>query len=1049
MPEWYSKLMKTLGFKRQPVINAPSSGGKLDPKKFAIKRVGYAFVSGGGSNRAQFEGPSFDLEEIESAYNTDSYIRQALDKYTELMFKAGWHFVSKNDKATEYIRLRLAMMAFATGQPMEQFFVEIAESLVKYANVFIIKARAKNNMTLPGINANGIYGGPPVAGYFVLPASSIQIARDISGTIKNYQQKVQGANKPLNIKPEDMIHIYYKRETGRAYGIPFVVPVLDDVRLLREVEENVARLIYRHLHPLYVYKVGLPQAGFEATDTEIEAVRSEIESMPTDGGIVLPERHAIEAIGADGQALDAFNYLKHYEQRVFTGLGVSEVVMGRGNCYDEETQTLTNEGWKYYWEINDRHKIATFNPETSKIEFCVPSDPYYTHIYPYSGDMYHFKSKHIDIKVSPDHDMWIMTNKEKPNWRKTSAKELYEGSLTKFYMLEGTQGYDLGTADEYISIPNIECHSCMVPDVPTKFKTNDFYKFLGHYISKGYLYPSEDGHYPIFISQGRPDVYHDIVALLDSMGLKYSDKVDARNGTHELVVYNKSLWHYLRSNVGNGSYNKRIPRELLHTTPDNLQSIFDALVDSNGSKDSRVGRSNTRYYTVSDDLADDIHELCVLLGYKSKIVKTEQPRSSDFVNRILITMEGGKYRRFKRSYIHKVDYDGVIYCYNVPNHLFITRRNGKIAIQGNTANRGTADNMTTEMHDRVKALQKVYTIFVNNFIIDELLMEGGFDPIANPDDDVSFVFKEIALDEKIKLENHEYTKFVNNAVTFEEMRNNMGVDTVVDEARLYLNMIQIPLAEAKAEAKATASPSSSTSASHENGTGPRSNVQEARHKQSLKISAYADQLNHYYRSLRDDVINYVKQYYLSGNRKFPNYEPREIEMIINLAKGQMIKSAQEFITNAFNKGVGDARKEIGATRAANYDYRSYINTLEDYAYEDVQRLVDDIDKSVSGLLRKSNKDNVVTNVSGIFSALQYRLDFMASSEMMKSYNYGFAIAGNVLDRDTVYSAMSDEENECELCQNKNGTTIKISGEMLNKIPPWHPNCICKLTFKQP
>jgi len=175
-----------------------------------------------------------------------------------------------------------------------------------------------------------------VAGYFVLPATSIQIARDDTGKLLNYQQDTGNGNA-LVFKPEDVIHFHYKRPRGRAFGVPFIYNALDDVKILRQIEENVARLIYRNLFPLYQYKVGLPQAGFEATDDEIEDLRETIRDMPMDGGIVVPERHEITVIGAQGQAIDASEYLRHFRQRVFSGLGVSDSVMGIGDSANKST----------------------------------------------------------------------------------------------------------------------------------------------------------------------------------------------------------------------------------------------------------------------------------------------------------------------------------------------------------------------------------------------------------------------------------------------------------------------------------------------------------------------------------------------------------------------------------------------------------------------------------------------------------------------------------------------------------------------------------------
>jgi hypothetical protein len=334
--EWFREKLR--------LTNAPSASTR-DPKKSLVKRLGLAFVdSTGAAAKKDFQEPTFDLTEITKAYNTDSYVRQAIDKYVDLMFKAGWDITGKNQAAMDYMKIRLAVISEATQTPTKQFFLEIAEDLVKYGNAFIVKARAKGTYSLPpGVTATPVTGNAPVAGYFTLPPTTMKIAREENGTIVSYQQEVEGKT-PVEFKPEDIIHIHWKKERGQAFGVPFLLPVLDDVKILRQVEEDVVRLIYRHLFPLHVYQVGLDRPGFEATDEEIELVREEIRNMTLDGGIVIPERHNLSILGNEGEALKVEGYLEYYRKRVFTGLGVSETIMGVGDTTNRATaESMTTE----------------------------------------------------------------------------------------------------------------------------------------------------------------------------------------------------------------------------------------------------------------------------------------------------------------------------------------------------------------------------------------------------------------------------------------------------------------------------------------------------------------------------------------------------------------------------------------------------------------------------------------------------------------------------------------------------------------------------------
>lgn len=315
--------------------SAPKSGGgKRDPSLSLIKRIGLSLSSDSGGS--DFETPDWDFNEITNAYNTEAYVRQAVDKYIEMMFKADWDWVGRNPNAVEYVRLRFKLMAESTQIPTDQLFIEIAEDLVKYCNVTVAKARAKDAVVFNGMNVMGIGENLPIAGYFPLSLPSMSVKRDKFGTIKGWQQEMEGQDKPVKFKPQDIVHVYYKREKGRAFGTPWLLPVLEDIRSLRQIEENVLRLVYRHLHPMWHVQVGSEQEGMQGEGHEVDDVQTVVENMDVEGGLVTTERVKINAI-ASNNALDAQGYLKYYEQRVFTGMGVSELMMGRGGTANRST----------------------------------------------------------------------------------------------------------------------------------------------------------------------------------------------------------------------------------------------------------------------------------------------------------------------------------------------------------------------------------------------------------------------------------------------------------------------------------------------------------------------------------------------------------------------------------------------------------------------------------------------------------------------------------------------------------------------------------------
>lgn len=109
--------------------------------------------------------------------------------------------------------------------------------------------------------------------------------------------------------------------------------------------------------------------------------------------------------------------------------------------------------------------------------------------------------------------------------------------------------------------------------------------------------------------------------------------------------------------------------------------------------------------------------------------------------------------------------------------------------RGDTANRNTADAMSGIKSDRVKMFQHVIMTYFNKRVIEELLIEGGFDPYVNPAHRVELVFRETEIEQLIKRETHEIYKYEHNSITFDELRSNLNLSPEVDENRLMHNFI--------------------------------------------------------------------------------------------------------------------------------------------------------------------------------------------------------------------------------------------------------------------
>ena len=299
---------------------------KKSIQNFIVKAVG--FVTAQTQRRELFTRPEFNLSEIRDASEADSYVKISLSKYSYLIYKAGWKFKSENQQAVDYLDQRFKIMSYCTGVPMDILMQGIADDLVRYSNAFLLKSRVDR---IPGVRAQSIVeDGQIVGGYTRVDPCSIRIKRDKHGNILKYEQG-RGGNKK-QFKPEDVIHFYLDKDANNAFGTPRILAALEDVKLLRKIEGNVTALIYRFAMPLYHWKIGYPEPGFQGTDSEIAKAKQEIEMGSLDGVFITNEKTEIRAIGSEGNAINMQPYLNYFENRVFSALGVSAAQMGRGGA---------------------------------------------------------------------------------------------------------------------------------------------------------------------------------------------------------------------------------------------------------------------------------------------------------------------------------------------------------------------------------------------------------------------------------------------------------------------------------------------------------------------------------------------------------------------------------------------------------------------------------------------------------------------------------------------------------------------------------------------
>ncbi len=401
-------------------------------------------------------------------------------------------------------------------------------------------------------------------------------------------------------------------------------------------------------------------------------------------------------------------------------------------CYDEQTEVLTENGWKFFKDVEGNEKVYTLSEDNS-IELHKPTD-YFE--YKYEGEMYKFKAKSFDLLVTPNHRMVVdgMRDKKrtfveaqdfKPSsyfipkggsWKgeerklfavpsvkilkgigsKTSIpqeqlvviREMREEGNT-FQEISEKFNYDKITIFNVCKKDNYGQGGVTVKEIAPEIKVemDDWLRFFGIWVAEGCTDNEKIAlthGYRTVISQNEGKVKKEIEELLKRMPFKYS--VERRGEQVKFVIFSKQLWTYLRQ-FGN-KYEKFIPKDLKNLSKRQIKILFDWMVMGDGHVRKTSGQIN--YWTSSEKLADDIQEIVLKLGWMATLSKRK--KKSAFIDGrkinsgviYTIGVQQSNYYRFRKNNISKENYSGNVYCLEVQNNTLFVRRKGKVSWCGNS-----------------------------------------------------------------------------------------------------------------------------------------------------------------------------------------------------------------------------------------------------------------------------------------------------------------------------------------------------------------------------
>jgi len=351
-------------------------------------------------------------------------------------------------------------------------------------------------------------------------------------------------------------------------------------------------------------------------------------------------------------------------------------------CYSSDTEILTENGWKSYTTISKDMNLITLNSKTREIEYQKPTEII---VEEYNGELLHFSANYMDLLVSPNHNMYISTERSNsPEFKFKKAKDIFNISRFRYLIRGKWNGIEKNSyilKGQKVRRGYRYKQDRLLPDLILSMKK--FLQFLGFWIAEGcVLFKRND----VYLCSSNFKILLSFKKWLKSLSIN-SSIYQKRNNYFQLHFSDARFASYLRKMKPD----KFIPKDIKNLSKGLLLILWKYYMIGDGHQGITINGT-----TVSKRLANDLQEIALKIGMGASIYPRKE---HEFISPSNQRKYRGRksYRiNFRKKmtppYAHnrgkfiwkKIKYSGKIWCVTVPNHLVYIRRNGKCCWSGNS-----------------------------------------------------------------------------------------------------------------------------------------------------------------------------------------------------------------------------------------------------------------------------------------------------------------------------------------------------------------------------
>lgn len=328
------------------------------------------------------------------------------------------------------------------------------------------------------------------------------------------------------------------------------------------------------------------------------------------------------------------------------GFEIRDQILWIYGCYSEDTECLTDNGWKNYKDLSLDDKVLQWNSIEDTLLWKEPKQIFE---YDFNGEMVQFNNRHTNQLLTPNHRCYI-------NYKKHQRNDF-------------NVGYDVLEA-KYIK-------KSYIVNFPLASKLKDGIKeenayLIGWWLTDAWLH--KDGNACMF-SQSKHETLNKLRNYLINNNYKFSEYIKkSKNINHK-----DEHTFYLTGNIADylikNFKNRELTIDVLKWDYESRLNLLKGLVDGDGSIRGEKNYSQV-FYSIKKDRLDVFSALCLSLNYRNHI---DYKKGCVYFN-----IEKNTTQLQKKHREENIKYNGKVWCLETDTGAFVVRRNGKPFISGNS-----------------------------------------------------------------------------------------------------------------------------------------------------------------------------------------------------------------------------------------------------------------------------------------------------------------------------------------------------------------------------